>query len=93
MAGSAPLWEVTIFGGLTYFWYGASFEVLAEWGLERETEHALARPQDPEQDTWDMVSAVSLTRSVILGKAFTFSGPQFPYQLGASRNGDCIQFR
>lgn len=37
-----------------------------------------------------MVPAMLLTCSVTLGKAFTFSGPQFSYQLCASQNGESL---
>ena len=64
-------------------------------------EHVLGRPLGSEQDSWNMVSDswnlasenMPLTCSVMSGKSVICSGPQFPYQLCASRNGDYIQFR
>lgn len=82
LAGLATLWEVTKLG--------PALKCLAKQGLESQRGCALRRHLDSEQDLWDVVPAMLLTCSVTLGKAFTFSGPQFSYQLCASQNGESL---
>lgn len=109
LGGSSSLaWPVQLPSGKSLYlgdWLTPEIEpalkCLAEWGLEKKNtecagktsvlrtgqlEHGLRRLELG-------ITEYAVDCSVMSGKSVTCPGPQFPYWLCASRNGDYIQFR